>query len=166
LFEILHPFGKNGKKVEEERGKHEEGDLVQPVKEAIQNIQLACGGKCIKRIQNQRDKKKEDIRERERFFGIQKNDQSQYDCGQADKNQEKINEIRPNFAYVVQGGKDLISIVDDLIDHLLVGAFCDPQVLRNIDFGAHGIVIDFIQNVAFLNPCQIGRTVYLDLYSG
>ena len=42
--------------------------------------------------------------------------------------------------------------MDDLIDHLLVGAFRDPQILGDVDLGAHRIIVDLVKNISFLDP--------------
>jgi hypothetical protein len=74
-FKILFSLGEDDKKVEKKRREYEKCDLVQPVKKAVQDVQLTRRRKGIERVQHQRHEKKEDIRKREWLFRIQKNDE-------------------------------------------------------------------------------------------
>jgi hypothetical protein len=163
LFDDLLALRKDEEKMEQKRREDEQGNFIQPVKEAVQKIQFSCRGKDVKRVKDKTKKIEIKVGHGKGSFRVEKNNNAYNQGGQPDESQVKIGQLRSPEGQK-KGREKEFSLPADLIFDFLSRYCRGPVAFSNINFVGYRQVIDGIEDVFLFNPGQISRAVWFDPY--
>ena len=156
------PLGEDHEEMEEQGREGEEGGSVDPVENAVQEVEVPRRGEGVETIERRRKEIEIQIRDRQPPAGIEIDDEADDERRQADQGQVEKDEVHA-LLLEVEGRRDELSFPADLVADLLIDVAGDPERLDQVDLRLDGDVVDGVEDVALLDAGEVGRAVDADL---